>query len=275
MIHISLSSLVIPQEWIDEAEQLTDQLTNTPEDDQARFIERNSHIWRRLKARLEEISHRKCWYCEIKIRRSDFHVDHHRPKNRIKNADGSTIRGYWWLAFDYMNFRLACPYCNCLHTCSDGITRGKSDYFPLHPNSIRAVTPNHNINDEEPLLLDPVNPADPNLLWFLDDGQICPKDSNTSSFDNKRATVTIDILNLNDIKIVEQRKRLWITCNDLVKRGTKAISEYDDANADSLSEIEKVYQDIKDLIKPSAELSATARTCFLGCSIEWVREIVT
>jgi uncharacterized protein (TIGR02646 family) len=274
LIYIDVSKLVTPQEWEEEATQLTEELKNVPETDRSAFINRNSRIWHRLKTQLEGLSHSKCWYCEVKMPRADFHVDHHRPKNNIRNKDGTEEPGYWWLAFDHKNFRLACSYCNCLHIGPDGITRGKSDQFPLHPNSQRASSPDSNPSDEMPFLLDPTNPTDPSLLWFQDDGKACPIYSEAHGFIYERAEVTIEILNLNDVKIVEERKKLWNRCITLMKRGDEAFVQYQKASPTGRTQFEMVIQEIQELIQSSAEFSAAARACFRGSAHDWVREMV-
>jgi uncharacterized protein (TIGR02646 family) len=274
LIYIDTSKLSIPQRWKDDAKRAIDNLKNIPDSGRSDFINRNSHIWQSLKTELERISHNKCWYCEAKNTRADFHVDHHRPKNRIRNRDGTEEPGYWWLAFDHRNFRLACSYCNCPHKGADGITRGKSDQFPLRSNSIRASSPGSNLDDETALLLDPTNPADPLLLWFQNDGNACPRYSKGKGFPHQRAKVTIDILNLNDIKIVEARKELWNRCVSLIERGDKAFAQYQKGSATGIKEFEMVIREIRKLIQSSAEFSATARACFRGSSYDWVRETV-
>lgn len=274
MIYIDISKLNITREWRDEARRRTEELRNIPEAERSGFIERNSRIWQSLKSELERISHNKCWYCEVKLPRADFHVDHHRPKNRVENEDGTEKSGYWWLAFDHRNFRLACSYCNCLHTGADGITRGKSDRFPLHPNSVRASSPNHNLNDEAPFLLDPTNPVDPFMLWFQDDGRACPKHSEAQGFAHQRAEVTINILNLNDEKIIEARKKLWSRCISLINHGDEAFAQYQKGSPTGRTLFETVIREIQDLIQSSAEFSAAARACFRGSAYDWVRETV-
>lgn len=273
MIYIDISRLNIPEEWKEKARQVTEELRNIPETDRARFIERNSEIWQGLKSELERISHGKCWYCEVKSPRADFHVDHHRPKNRVKNSDGTEEPGYWWLAFEYSNYRLACSFCNCPHAGEDGIVRGKSDQFPLHSGSVRA-RPDSNLNDENPILLDPTNPVDPSMLWFSNDGSACPRHSEAASFLHQRASATIDILNLNDIKIVEARKELWRRCITLIERGDRAFAQYHGGSPTARTEFEMIIREIRELIQSSAEFSATARACFRGSAYDWVRETV-
>ncbi|MCW4028338.1 MAG: hypothetical protein NWE92_01660 [Candidatus Bathyarchaeota archaeon] len=274
MIHIDNARLDIPNSWKEEALLLTNLLRTLPEDQRAAFINGNSRIWGRLKSKLEELSYFKCWYCETKNTRSDFHVDHHRPKNRVKNEDGDEVsNGYWWLAFDIANFRLACSYCNSLHTGSDGIVRGKSDKFPLLFEANRASSPESNLNDEIPLLLDPTNPADRLVLWFMDDGTASPRYSEAEGILHRRARVTIEILNLNDVKIVEERRKLWSACTRLIERGNRAFCQYKNGSPTGKMEFEIIIQEILELVQPQAEFSATARSCLRGSSYQWAREL--
>jgi len=274
LIYINISQFHISKKDKREAQKLTEQLRKIPEDQRSAFINQNSRVWQRLKPELERISHNKCWYCETKNIRTDFHVDHHRPKNKLKNENlVEEKEGYWWLAFDYRNLRLACSYCNCLHTGADGITRGKSDRFPLLSGSCRACSPDSNIDDEMPLLLDPTNCSDPSMLWFIDDGRASPSFSEDDGVPYLRAVSTIDILNLNDIKIVEERKRLWNHCMRLIEKGDKAFEKYQNGSAAGKKEFEMIVLEMNELIQPPSEFSAAARACFRGSSSKWAREI--
>lgn len=125
-----------------------------------------------------------------------------------------------------------------------------------------------------PLLIDPTNPADPLLLWFQDDGRACPKYSESHDLFHQRAKVTIDILNLDDIKIVEERKKLWNYCLEIINRGDKAFAQYQRGSPAARVQFETVIRQIREIIQPSAEFSATARACFSGSAQEWVREAV-
>ena len=269
MIYIDISRLHFPPNWRERAERATNKLLRLPEDQRSAFLESHSDIWRDLKPALEELSSRKCWYCEGRTARFDFHVDHHRPKNRVKNKDGTQEQGYWWLAFDYRNFRLACDYCDSLHVGPNGITRGKADRFPLAPGSIRASSPGSNIEAEVPLLLDPTRPSDPLFLWFLDSGQACP--SCTTGLPHQRAKETIDVLNLNDIRVVEERKKLWNDIISLLERGNRTWEQYEKGSPAALREFEYVIRDIQDRVSLLAEFSATARACLKGSAYPWAR----
>jgi hypothetical protein len=117
------------------------------------------------------------------------------------------------------------------------------------------------------------NPADPPMLWFIDDGRTCPKFPESDGIPYERAAITIEILNLNDVKIVEERKRLWNSCTRLIERGDEAFARYKKGSTAGKTEFEMIVREMNELIQPRSEFSATAQACFRSCC-NWVREIV-
>jgi uncharacterized protein (TIGR02646 family) len=273
MIHVDTAEVRPPARWKRQANKLSAELQALPDKKRPAFIEKHSRVWRSMQGRLATASHGKCWYCETKNTRADLHVDHHRPKNRIMNSDGTKGQGYWWLAFDLENFRLACSYCNCLHKGQDGITRGKSDKFPLLRYCKRAKSKSE-LAKEMPILLDPVVHADPSFLWFREDGRVTPAFSRKDRVLYTRAKSTIDILNLDESRIVQARKDLWSLCTSFVDIGNIAINDYATGRLSGKNQFEIAYRRVKALIKPSSEFSATARACFSGYADEnkWVKK---
>lgn len=110
MIHINMSSKEPPQEWCRKAESLTEKLKRLTPEERKKLIEKNN-IWGELKEWLLQLSHGKCWYSEAKEIYSFYDVDHFRPKNRAKQLDGTERDGYWWLAFDWRNYRISGTAC--------------------------------------------------------------------------------------------------------------------------------------------------------------------
>jgi uncharacterized protein (TIGR02646 family) len=275
MIFIDVSKINIPKEWIEEEARLTEELKNLPECQRSDFIDKHDVIWGRVKAELERISHNKCWYCEIINTRSNNHIDHHRPKNRVINENGEIEEGYWWLSFNHTNFRLACNYCNCSHTGEDRKTRGKSVQFPLLPGSPRCHSPDSVLEDEMPFLLDPTVAIDPPLLWFQDDGRACPKYTEDVGFTHHRAKKTIEILNLNDHKIVQERMRLRIQCYELISDGDEAFKQYNNGSPTGREKFRHIIQRIRELTNEASELSASANAFFRSSGKNWVRIILS
>jgi len=91
-----------------------------------------------LKPILCSLSEHRCNYCERKISHCDSNaavVEHYRPKAH-----------YWWLAYDYENYTLACSTCNI----------AKSDNFQLFDNQQNVKYENRNeIDSEKPLFVNP------------------------------------------------------------------------------------------------------------------------
>ncbi len=53
---------------------------------------------------------RVCGYCGENLTERDFEVDHYRPQKAV--AEDEHHGGYWWLAYEFENYVLACSTCN-------------------------------------------------------------------------------------------------------------------------------------------------------------------
>lgn len=135
--------------------------------------------YRAYKQALLAAFHGKCAYCDTFIDDNQHgHVEHYRPKNRVRNEDNSAIEveypkfgkvehlGYFWLAYDWQNLLPACDLCNGRGS-RDNIPFGKSDRFPVKHQ--RAHLP-FGEAVEEPLLLDPTRQDPAGHLDFSLDG---------------------------------------------------------------------------------------------------------
>lgn len=175
--------------------------------------------WKYLKPWLAGKSAGKCWFCEAKQVRSPSDVEHFRPKNEVHvngnilkypsghpNAD-QDFEGYWWLSYNWKNFRLSCQRCN--REEKDAATKikyGKGNEFPLVDENSRCWDYSTNLNTEQPLLLDPCVQSDTELLLHPISGEIVPVISDVITIENRRADFTINLLGLNahgvkDIKL--------------------------------------------------------------------------
>jgi hypothetical protein len=95
MIYIRVDQDQMPADWLQRANQLTEELRQLPTPEERKdFIRRHAGFWSRIKDQLKRISHGKCWYTEAPDCVSDLHVDHFRPKGRAADLDGSEHEGY-------------------------------------------------------------------------------------------------------------------------------------------------------------------------------------
>lgn len=144
-----------------------------------------------------------CAYC-LKALSDGDEVEHFRPKSL-----------YWWLAYDFNNYFLAC------HRCNRASVKGTR--FPLVEGASRTTWETRATIDDEPrLLAEPC--TDPVDAWFTVD-----------LFDNtfpvvlrggverqgRAALITrtsIEVLQLNiDVDLVQARDRAWVKASKLYR----------------------------------------------------------
>lgn len=139
----------------------------------------------------------KCHWCERRLRwKGELNVEHYRPKGGVTRWDGNpplisdeppkqipVSTGYWWLAFTWDNYSLACYSCN---------TAFKRNLFPM-------VEPRLPFQEgvegqEKPLLIDPASSFQvrDHFHWY-DDGIM------DGVSDEGRATIITCGLNRNDL----------------------------------------------------------------------------
>lgn len=173
---------------------------------------KNNGSWGQLKKWLSAISGDKCWYCEAKSTRAPLDVDHFRPKLGI-TVDGIKLQnhnGYYWLAYEWWNFRLSCQRCNRPEKSAQGTLHGKANEFPLQNEAHRCALPGDALNAESPRLLDPCVEADCRLLAHGINGEVKPV-APQGSWEYQRADYTIKLFGLNEWNTPEYKRNRWQT----------------------------------------------------------------
>lgn len=277
--HIDNSNLDdrLPPDWLQKALDALNAARNAPPGQRKAVIDGKADVWRDLKETLAQTSSQKCWYCESTDIRSDNTVDHFRPKGRVANTDNHP--GYWWLAFDHNNFRYSCTYCNSRRIDrATGATGGKHDHFPLLNEEQRAYTEGDPIDAEQPVLLDPTNTLDPTLLWFEPDGRAVPRyDCNTGPEFHRRAETSIDLLNLNEIRLLTRRKDnhrvLLRTVKDAHLQFSAALAN----NHIARKALEAAFRSIREAIRPTTAHSASSRAMLTAFTVDypWLTDVLT
>lgn len=164
-----------------------------------KFMSKKSAHWGKLKPWLLGLSHGKCWFTESKDIYSNYHVEHFRPKSEAKELDGTRRDGYWWLAFDYSNYRI----------CGAVGNAKKGGWFPLRPGSMRSCFVHQCEESETPYLLDPTDPSDTELLAFDEEGNAIPAPG-SSDWEQERVSESISRLKLNAHEpLAEARRAIW------------------------------------------------------------------
>jgi len=151
----------------------------------------------KLKPKLVSLLENRCPICERKISHSDSNanvIEHYRPKAH-----------YWWLAYDYENYTLACSTCNL----------SKSDKFPLYENQINVEYSNRSeITNEKPLLINPFLEEPYKYFQLMFSNYSGSRKYNVikllvspllkDDYEIKKAQKTIEIFNLNLHKVEER-----------------------------------------------------------------------
>lgn len=222
-------------------------------------INKRSQVWRDLKDPLAVLSHDKCWYCEVIQERSDNAVDHFRPKSV-----------YPWLAFEKMNLRYSCTYCNSARKNPEtGKTEGKANDFPLFDEAQRATAEGQE-GHENPVLLDPCRTHDPGLLDFYADGSPCARYPNHDAR-KRRAETSIKAYHLDHPDLIEKRRVLAAEIASTLSEADALFNHCDAGNQSIDNAFSGLIRRLRNAISESAELSAFARTIVAGArDKEWV-----
>ena len=270
MIFIDLFGNPPPPELIEEGAELTKQLVGLSPDKRNDFIDKHDDYWGKLKEYYAELSHEKCWYTEAKDSASIYHMDHFRPKKQPKELKKNyeiktetSVEAYWWLAFDWMNYRLAASIPNT----------SKGSYFPLKDGTC-AVKQGEDLNQEWCGLLDPTDEYDVSLIAFGIDGKVYPACTDADCWDAIRVHLSIRVFNLDYISLVDARKEIQRVCKAKIELIKNAQKEYAETHSLVYRDMLKKYiKELKDMTKPTAEFSAVARNYIRNDVEEFIRNI--
>jgi hypothetical protein len=200
-------------------------------------------LWSEIKEVFMDLQHTKCCYCERRLASKDkgkaeHDIEHYRPKSRVKNwftaavkkgfADwptalgqsGAFPKGYHLLAFDPLNYSIACKECN------SGL---KSDYFPcgsavplLEADSPAAA------GAEDPWLIFPFGDGDERAESLIQFDGILAQPVHEMAADPRRhwrARITIRFFQLNVPNAVAAGDAPGFGRENLYRERAEAISD--------------------------------------------------
>jgi uncharacterized protein (TIGR02646 family) len=245
-------------EWLSESARLVTKLAELHAardlDVRNKFIDDNSAHWGKLKPWLQKLSYGKCWFSEAKELYSHYDVEHFRPKKEAKALDGTLRDGYWWLAFDYMNFRV----------CGNVGNRKKGGWFPLQDGSLQSIYEKRCEESEMSYLLDPIDIDDVRLLAFDEEGKAIPVPG-ASNWETLRVVETVRRLKLNEHEaLTEERRRIWAKVSDLITQYNSAkLHSSGGGNPAAKQKMRDLAIRIRELAQPTSQLSSVAKWCIL------------
>lgn len=242
--------------WLAKSKQLVDEMAAL--EAAGKRLERNALIdankrhWKALKDWLLALSGGKCWFSEVRDLYSHYDVEHFRPKREARALDGTERDGYWWLAFDYMNFR----------ACGTVGNRQKGGWFPLKPGSLLSTYSKPCEESEARYLLDPIDDDDVALIAFDEEGKVIPMPG-SSAWEQERVNETVQRMKLNEHgPLAEERRKVWQRVDALIEDflAAKARCCQGD-NPAARAKLLQVRARVREMTDPSANLSAVARWC--------------
>lgn len=217
--YVDVSNLIVPPAWAHHATVLRNRVAQCGADKKKlTALFKRSSYWTKLRPQLIALAGRRCWYCEGEVSNSRLEVDHFRPKGGVVEESETAHIGYYWLAYEVGNFRLICEFCN---SSTDDDPTGKRvtkiHHFPLlNPNSrIRAPGVRPEVIEKElPVLLDPINSTDCDLIDFDSSGTARRNDHRPRSALERavgicRVTESIRIYGLDRPGLIDGRTRAW------------------------------------------------------------------
>lgn len=261
-----------PFDLIAEGAKLTEELKKCSSDEERKkFIDAHTDYWGKLKGHFANLSNGKCWYTEAKEISSHMHMDHFRPKKEVKHlekgapcATTNSIEPYWWLAFDWQNYRFSSSIPNT----------SKGNYFPLKLET-PAASKWDELSKEFPGLLDPTDDYDVSMLTFDESGHVKPACDDTT-WDADRVRLSVRIYDLDHVSLVDARVQIQNTCKEKILLLIDAQRDYAETKSPTYREMVKRYvSDLRAMTKPDAELSSVARNYIRNYPVEFIRNIAS
>jgi hypothetical protein len=272
MMYIDLAKLDTSKiVWFDRWQKKTNAILDKIEKassikERNEIIDKNQRYWSIFKDELKKISYNKCWYSETRNPYSYLHVDHFRPKKRVEDIYEIAIKirdGYWWLVFDYTNFRLSGSVGNSK----------KSDHFAVKHNKVESKG---SISDEVYYFLDPTVKEDVALLNFDNEGKAVPSvPEKFGKWNFDRAKYSIDFMDLNYGELKDERKLKWQEVSILINNVNDAEIEYNIAPTITNKSKRDIDKDkIRMLLKPDQVLTCVVKRCLRASGQDWAYNLL-
>jgi hypothetical protein len=265
MRFIPLHENMPPQKWLDLAARAEAEIEIEAKNGrEARNIkiDKKAKVWGALKPWLLQLSYGKCWFSEARECFEDWDVEHYRPKKNAKDLDGNDRDGYWWLSFDWKNYRISGRRTNSK----------KGTFFPVHNFPADEAHRSH-VDDELPYLLDPCNEHDCELLSFDSLGRAVPM-SGVEGWESERVKFSIKIYKLDFDNLELARQLVWNTCDQAKNEIQNLMKEYNEKPTVTLREkINEKMAQFTSYASKEREFSSVALAYMAKSDAEWARKL--
>jgi len=246
------------KKWLDRSSEYLKEATRLHQEEGVKarndYIKSKSKHWGKLKDWLRALSHGKCWFSDTKDKFSHYDVEHFRPKSEAKEIDKTVRDGYWWLAFEYTNYRI----------CGNVGNRQKGGWFPLREKSLCSTFDCQCEESETRYFIDPTDPEDVNLIAFNEEGDVVAAPG-SGQWEVERVEESRKRLKLNEHDdLPEERRKVWQKMSRHIESYLTAKSKINSARNPAIeTKLREHVREIKQMLKPDVELSSVATWCLL------------
>jgi hypothetical protein len=232
------------------------------------YIKAHSHVWRALKKELVKQYGSRCWFTDAEETVAQLDVEHFRPKAKALDEDETEHEGYWWLAFDLSNLRLAGQIPN---------REGKRCFFPL-AGAFRASAANRHWQQENPIFLDPIKGADVALVAYDNNGAMRASTEAETPEQKRRVEITDRLLGLSSHPpLIEARQRVWTECwGKILQMEAIKVEEREFGETEATRrEREIIWGDLWRMAIRRTPFSSVARSCLKFSGKPWAVTLIT
>ncbi|WP_145418499.1 hypothetical protein [Planctomycetes bacterium K23_9] len=227
------------------------------------MIDNNRKTYGAFKEWLLGQSHRKCWFSDTEALFTWFDVEHFRPKKLAKQMDGTEREGYWWLAFDWKNFRI----------CGNVGNSQKGNFFPLKDPNRAATSQSRDVDEELPVFLDPTCQHDTTIIEFDEEGEAVASPDATA-WDKERLEISVKQFRLDYGPLEKRRSEIWQECQREINRCQNAIEKQKSTPSPvARAQVQSCFERLTELVQPERQLSCVAVSCLHASELRWAMRI--
>ena len=199
--------------WLDRASIRTQKFI------QNKIYNESSSIWSDVKPVYIALQQNKCVFCERKFETREYgtieyDLEHFRPKSSVKiwpnassefdyefSTGNASERGYYWLAYQILNYAASCKVCN---------STLKSNYFPIAGRRGSVARTPDQLASEDPFLCYPISNFDEDPEKLVTFTATTARPVASRGHKRNRGQIIIDFFRLNARQILHEERAQMI-----------------------------------------------------------------